>query len=84
LEGDLISAGIGGSGLTVTPGVAPGTVTLNFRQGASGGESGVIARLAFKAKAVGTSPITIQSASIKGKNGVPISVKVQQGVVNVR
>jgi hypothetical protein len=84
LEGDLISAGAGGSGLTVAPGQAPGTVTLNFRQGASGAERGVIARLHFKAKGSGTSPITIQSASIKGKGGLPISVKVQQGIVNVR
>jgi general secretion pathway protein D len=64
LEGDLISAGMGGSGLTVAAGAVPGTVTLNFRQGASGAERGVIARLTFKAKAVGTSPITVQSASI--------------------
>jgi hypothetical protein len=84
LEGDLISAGMGGSGLTVATGAAPGTVTLNFRQGASGAERGVIARLTFKAKAAGTSPITVQSASIKGKGGIPISVKVQPGVVNVR
>jgi hypothetical protein len=84
LEGDLISAGMGGSGLTVVAGTAPGTVTLNFRQGASGAERGVIARLTFKAKAAGTSPVSIQSASIKGQGGLPISVKVQQGVVNVR
>jgi general secretion pathway protein D len=84
LEGDLISAGMGGSGLTVAAGAAPGTVTLNFQQGASGAERGVIARLHFKAKASGTSPITIQSASIKGKGGLPLSVRVQQGIVNVR
>jgi general secretion pathway protein D len=84
LEGDLISTGGAGSGLTVAQGTTPGTLTLNFRQGASGRDRGVIGRLVFKALSAGVSPMSIQSASIKGQGGVPISVKVQQGTVTVK
>lgn len=84
LEGDLISAGLGGSGLTVATGTPPGTITLNFRQGTLGRDRGVIGRLVFKALSAGTSPVNIQAASVKGQGGVPIPVKVQQGMVTVK
>ena len=64
---------------------SPGTVSLTFRQVSAGTKDrGVIAKLAFRAKAPGVSPMAVQSASIKGSGGVPLAVKVEQGAVTVR
>ena len=85
LEGDLVTAGSGGSGLTVSAGSTPGSVSLNFRQGGDGGRNqGVIAKLVFAAKSAGLSPMTVQAASVKVQGGTPVSVMVEQGLVTVQ
>ncbi|MCC6964955.1 MAG: secretin and TonB N-terminal domain-containing protein [Nitrospira sp.] len=85
LEGDLVSVGEGGAGLSVVAGATPGLLTVHFRQGSlSGREQGIVAKLVFAAKAAGTSPLLVQSAAVRGPGGVPMSVAVESGLVVVR
>lgn len=85
LEGDLVTAGPDGSGVTVSAGSSPGSVSLNFHQAGLGGrDRGVLATLVFLAKSPGLSPMAVQTVSVKGQGGVPVPVTVEQGLVTVR
>ena len=85
LEGDLVTAGSGGSGVTVSAGSSPGSVSLHFHQTELGGrDRGIIAKLVFLAKSPGLSPMAVQAVSVKGQGGAPVPVTVEQGLVTVR
>lgn len=85
LDGDVVSTGAGGAGLTVTAAAVPGALTVHFRQGGLGGrELGVLAKLVFVAKNSGRSPILMQSAVVRGQDGTSAPVTVESGIVVVR
>ncbi|MBK5281964.1 MAG: hypothetical protein JJE16_07755, partial [Nitrospiraceae bacterium] len=85
LEGDLVTAGPDGSGVTVSAGSSPGSVSLHFHQAGLGGrDRGVLATLVFLAKSPGLSPMAVQTVSVKGQGGAPVPVTVEQGLVTVR
>lgn len=85
MDGEMLKRDNVPASASVSANPAVGQVALHLkRQGASVSGGGVLARLFFQAKSAGTSPLTIQQATVIGAGGKHIPVTVERAVVVVQ
>ena len=85
MDGEMLKRDNVPASASVSANPAVGQVALHLRrQGATVSGSGVLARLYFQAKSAGTSPLTIQQATVIGAGGKHIPVTVERAVVQVQ
>jgi general secretion pathway protein D len=85
MDGEMLKRDNVPASASVSANPAVGQVAIHLRrQGASVSGSGVLARLFFQAKSAGTSPLTIQQATVVGAGGKHIPVTVERAVVVVQ
>ena len=85
MDGEMLKRDNVPASASVSANPAVGQVAVHLRrQGASVSGSGVLARLFFQAKTAGTSPLTIQQATVIGAGGKHIPVTVERAVVVVQ
>jgi len=85
MDGEMLKRDNVPAAASVSANPAVGQVALHLRrQGAPVSGSGVLARLFFQAKGAGTSPLTIQQATVSGAGSKHVPVTVEQAVVVVQ
>jgi general secretion pathway protein D len=85
MDGEMLKRDNVPAAASVSANPAVGQVALHLRrQGAPVSGSGVLARLFFQAKGAGTSPLTIQQATVSGAGGKQVPVTVEPAVVVVQ
>ena len=83
-EGTLLQKDGAAALVTVSTDPPAGRVELRLkRSGAPLADEGELVALTFQAKAVGNSPVSIQSATASGPDGTPMPVLIQHGQVRV-
>jgi general secretion pathway protein D len=84
-EGESLSGSAeGGAGLTVGANPGNGSLVINVRHPPIPTGQQILARLSFKAKKVGESPVTVQSAAVRGAGNRVIPMVIEQGAVTVQ
>jgi len=85
MDGEMLKRDNVPAAASLSANPAVGQVALHLRrQGAPVSGSGVLARLFFQAKGPGTSPLTIQQATVSGAGGKHVPVTVERAVVVVQ